>query len=153
MIKTMIKTQTLKGFRDFLPAEVKKRQYVINTLKKVFESYGFEPLETPALEYEEKERGNDWFWAIGIITVVACGIAVWLHNYVFAVFLLISGCCLIMFTLRHPQDITYTVETKGLSMGKDLYEWKTSPQYPYKIGFREGEILYECDRWGEKIKV
>ncbi|KKQ33084.1 MAG: Histidyl-tRNA synthetase [Candidatus Levybacteria bacterium GW2011_GWA2_37_36] len=49
----MIKTQTLKGFRDFLPAEVKKRQYVINTLKKVFESYGFEPLETPALEYEE----------------------------------------------------------------------------------------------------
>lgn len=49
----MIKPQTLKGFRDFLPLEAKKRQYVINTLKKVFESYGFEPLETPALEYEE----------------------------------------------------------------------------------------------------
>lgn len=45
--------QTLKGFRDFLPEEARKRQYVINTLKKVFESYGFEPLETPALEYEE----------------------------------------------------------------------------------------------------
>ena len=49
----MIKAQTLKGFRDFLPSEAKKRQFVINTLKKVFESYGFEPLETPALEYEE----------------------------------------------------------------------------------------------------
>lgn len=49
----MIKTQTLKGFRDFLPSEARKRQYVINTLKGVFESYGFEPLETPALEYEE----------------------------------------------------------------------------------------------------
>ena len=48
-----IKPQTLKGFRDFLPKETKKRQYMINTLKKVFESYGFEPLETPALEYEE----------------------------------------------------------------------------------------------------
>lgn len=45
--------QTLKGFRDFLPAEARKRQYVISTLKKVFESFGFEPLETPALEYEE----------------------------------------------------------------------------------------------------
>lgn len=53
MIKNMIKAQTLKGFRDFLPKEAKKRQFVINTLKKVFESYGFEPLETPALEYEE----------------------------------------------------------------------------------------------------
>ncbi|MBI2613293.1 MAG: histidine--tRNA ligase [Candidatus Levybacteria bacterium] len=49
----MIKPQTLKGFRDFLPQEARKRQFVINTLKKVFESYGFEPLETPSLEYEE----------------------------------------------------------------------------------------------------
>jgi histidyl-tRNA synthetase len=54
----MIKAQTLKGFRDFLPLEAKKRQYVINTLKKVFESYGFEPLETPALEYEEVLMGK-----------------------------------------------------------------------------------------------
>ncbi len=48
----MINVQTLKGFRDFLPKDAKKREYVINTLKKVFESYGFEPLETPSLEYE-----------------------------------------------------------------------------------------------------
>src|SRR3989344_4673337 len=50
---TRIEPKTLKGFRDFLPNQAKKRQYVINTLKSVFESYGFEPLETPALEYEE----------------------------------------------------------------------------------------------------
>lgn len=50
--------QTLKGFRDFLPAEARKRQYAINTIKKVFESYGFEPLETPALEYEELLLGK-----------------------------------------------------------------------------------------------
>lgn len=48
-----IEPRTLKGFRDFLPQEARKRQYVINTLKSVFESYGFEPLETPALEFEE----------------------------------------------------------------------------------------------------
>ncbi|MDO8657760.1 MAG: histidine--tRNA ligase [Candidatus Levybacteria bacterium] len=50
---TQIKAQTLKGFRDFLPKEAKKRQYAIGILRSVFESYGFEPLETPALEYEE----------------------------------------------------------------------------------------------------
>ncbi|HVZ58450.1 MAG TPA: histidine--tRNA ligase [Patescibacteria group bacterium] len=50
--------QTLKGFRDFLPPEARKRQYVINTLKSVFESYGFEPLETPALEYDEILTGK-----------------------------------------------------------------------------------------------
>lgn len=48
-----IEPRILKGFRDFLPKEARKRQYVISTIKSVFESYGFEPLETPALEYEE----------------------------------------------------------------------------------------------------
>lgn len=48
-----IEPKTLKGFRDFLPEEARKRTYVINALRKVFESFGFEPLETPVLEYEE----------------------------------------------------------------------------------------------------
>lgn len=54
----MIQAQTLKGFRDFLPGDIKKRQFVIEALKKVFESYGFEPLETPSLEYEEILTGK-----------------------------------------------------------------------------------------------
>lgn len=54
----MINPQTLKGFRDFLPKEARKRQYVIETLRKVFESYGFEPLQTPTLEYEEVLTGK-----------------------------------------------------------------------------------------------
>ena len=54
----MIKPQTLKGFRDFLPQDARKRQYVINKLKTVFEQFGFEPLETPTLEYEEILTGK-----------------------------------------------------------------------------------------------
>lgn len=50
--------QTLKGFRDFLGADARKRQYVISTLRKVFEPYGFELLETPTLEYDELLTGK-----------------------------------------------------------------------------------------------
>ncbi|HUD09565.1 MAG TPA: histidine--tRNA ligase [Patescibacteria group bacterium] len=53
-----IEPRTLKGFRDFLPKDARKRNYVLETLKRVFESYGFEPLETPALEYEEILTGK-----------------------------------------------------------------------------------------------
>lgn len=53
-----IEPKTLKGFRDFLPTEARKRQFVIKTLTAVFESFGFEPLETPALEYEEVLAGK-----------------------------------------------------------------------------------------------
>jgi len=43
--------QTLKGFRDFLPQEKRQRDFVAQKVKQVCELYGFEPLETPALEY------------------------------------------------------------------------------------------------------
>lgn len=33
---------------------------------------------------------------------------------------------------------------------QDLYEWK-NPQYPHKIAFKKGKILYEVNKWGEKI--
>ena len=44
--------------RDFLPADVRKRNYVINIIKEVYESYGFEPLETPAVENIETLTGK-----------------------------------------------------------------------------------------------
>ena len=39
-----------KGTRDFSPAEVVKRNYIFNTIKEVFRLYGFQPIETPAME-------------------------------------------------------------------------------------------------------
>jgi histidyl-tRNA synthetase len=39
-----------KGTRDFKPTEVARRSYIFNTIKKVFELYGFQPIETPAFE-------------------------------------------------------------------------------------------------------
>lgn len=54
----MINAQTLKGFRDFLPAEAIRRQFVIGKIKEVFERFGFDPLETPALEYAETLLGK-----------------------------------------------------------------------------------------------
>ena len=53
-----ITPQLLKGFRDFLPLEAMKRQYAINIIRNTFELYGFEPLETPAIEYLEVFTGN-----------------------------------------------------------------------------------------------
>jgi hypothetical protein len=35
----------------------------------------------------------------------------------------------------------------------DLYAWVDSPQYPHKVAFRQGTVLYEVDRMGRKIEV
>ena len=43
-------TTPARGMRDFLPEDVRKRSHVIGVIRDVYERYGFEPLETPAVE-------------------------------------------------------------------------------------------------------
>ncbi|WP_420602084.1 histidine--tRNA ligase [Flagellimonas sp.] len=47
-----------KGTRDFSPNEVAKRNYIINTIKKHFEVYGFQPIETPSFENSDTLMGK-----------------------------------------------------------------------------------------------
>jgi histidyl-tRNA synthetase len=46
----VVKASLPQGTRDFGPDVVRKRQYILNTIRTVFELYGFHPLETPAME-------------------------------------------------------------------------------------------------------
>ncbi len=47
-----------KGMRDFLPADMLKREYVFGIVREVFHLYGFEPLQTPILELKETLYGK-----------------------------------------------------------------------------------------------
>lgn len=50
--------QTPKGFRDFLPADARARQFVVGKVREMFERFGFEPLETPTIEYASVLMGK-----------------------------------------------------------------------------------------------
>ena len=54
----MTTLQTLKGFRDFLPEEKSRRDFVQGKIVAAFKLAGFEPLETPTLEYKETIMGK-----------------------------------------------------------------------------------------------
>jgi histidyl-tRNA synthetase len=54
----MARTEPARGMRDFLPEDVRRREYVISVVRKVYERYGFEPLETPAVENLETLTGK-----------------------------------------------------------------------------------------------
>lgn len=53
-----IKPQTLRGFRDFLPDQMMAREHLIDIARSVYRSYGFAPIDTPALEYAEVLLGK-----------------------------------------------------------------------------------------------
>jgi len=54
----MIEPRTLKGFRDHLPAQALARERVLEIARRVYRSYGFAPIDTPALEYLEILTGK-----------------------------------------------------------------------------------------------
>lgn len=54
----MSKPSLPQGTRDFGPAVVRKRNYILQTIRTVFELYGYEPLETPAMENMETLLGK-----------------------------------------------------------------------------------------------
>lgn len=50
---TLIQPRTLRGFRDFTPSMMIPRERLIDTAKRVYRTFGFSPIDTPALEYTE----------------------------------------------------------------------------------------------------
>ena len=56
--KSLIPPRTLKGFRDYLPEAMIPRERLIDTARRVYRSYGFSPIDTPALEYLEILAGK-----------------------------------------------------------------------------------------------
>ena len=53
-----IRPRVPRGMRDILPEQMIRRQYVIDVIRDVFEEFGFEPLQTPALELSEVLTGK-----------------------------------------------------------------------------------------------
>lgn len=55
----MATIETVKGFRDFTGEEAQKREAIRKVLVETFEEYGFEPAETPVVEYREFVKGDN----------------------------------------------------------------------------------------------
>jgi histidyl-tRNA synthetase len=53
-----VQPRTLKGFRDYLPDVMLPREHLMETARRVFRSYGFLPIDTPALEYLDILQGK-----------------------------------------------------------------------------------------------
>ena len=56
--RTLIEPRTLKGFRDHLPPQALAREGILDIARRVYRSYGFVPIDTPALEYLEILTGK-----------------------------------------------------------------------------------------------
>lgn len=92
-----------------------------------------EKLSWSALEYEEKERSTDWFWALGIIIVTSSIASIIFNNYFFAVLLILAGILLGFFAVKKPDTIIYELNEKGLQIRNRLYPYENIKSFYVQI--------------------
>ena len=98
-----------------------------------------EKLIWSALEYEEKERSKDWFWALGIIVVTSSLASIIFENYFFAALLTLSGFLLGFFAVKKPDLVTYELNSQGLVIRNRLYPYENIKSFWIQIDMG-GEI-------------
>lgn len=82
------------------------------------------PLTWQAYEYVHREKSNDWFWALGIIAVGGAIAAIFLHNLLFALLILVAGVALGLFAAREPDLVTFAITRRGVRINEDLYSYQ-----------------------------
>ena len=92
-----------------------------------------ENLNWSALEYEEKEKSKDWFWALGVIVITGSIAAIIFSDYFFAALLVISGILLGFFAIKKPETIFYELNDKGLKIGNRLYLYENIKSFWIQI--------------------
>lgn len=74
-------------------------------------------------EYFYREHTNDWYWTIGLITLISFVFAIWKNNFIFSIFIFISGACVIIFSIKKPQILDVTIDDKGIRMSRTFFGW------------------------------
>lgn len=97
-------------------------------------------LEWTALEYEEKDRSVDWFWALGIIAVCSSVAAIIYRNYLFAFFIILAAVLLGLMAVRRPESTTFKITEKGLELGRDKYPYEKLKSF-HILEKESGDVL------------
>jgi hypothetical protein len=79
--------------------------------------------EWEGVEYEHHERGGDWYWALGIITIAGIIAALLFGNYLLAVLILAAAGALALHAAKKPPVHQFRLTDDGLLIGADLHPY------------------------------
>jgi hypothetical protein len=93
-------------------------------------------------EYTYTEKSTDWYWTVGIITLILAGLSVYFGNALFAIVLLLGILTLVIFASRHPEIVLHEINDRGIEVGHTLYPYDTlSSFFVEHLEHRPGKII------------
>lgn len=96
-----------------------------------------------APEHTHTEKNNDWYWAVGIITITVAALAFIFSNVIFGILVIVCSFALVVQAARKPKMVHYEINDRGIMMDTVLYPfltlesfWIDAHEEPAKIIFK-----------------
>jgi flagellar motor component MotA len=93
-----------------------------------------------APEHIHTEKNNDWYWAVGIITITATVLAFIFENIIFGIFIIVASFALVTHAAKKPRTIHYEINDRGIVVDNILFPflsldsfWIDAHEEPPKI--------------------
>lgn len=103
-------------------------------------------LEWSALEYQEKKKKPDWFWALGIIAVTGSTVAFIYGNFLFGIFIILAAGSMMFFGTAKPKRINYIISTDGLIFDGNIYPFGRLKSFWMEEVKGEKRLLVKSDK-------
>jgi len=97
-------------------------------------------------EYVHREKGPDWFWALGVIAIAGAAIAVIYHNILFAIFIIIASLILGYYAARTPEIIDIIVSDDGIQIRNYFYPYAKIKGFAVDESEFGSHLIIESDR-------
>lgn len=77
------------------------------------------------LTHEHKDHSTDWYWALGLLTVVGAALSIFFGNLLLGVILLIGGISIGVLNIRGPREHQVKLDARGATLDGTIYLWKS----------------------------
>ncbi|MCX6755802.1 MAG: hypothetical protein NTX85_00455 [Candidatus Nomurabacteria bacterium] len=98
-------------------------------------------------EYIQKEKSIDWFWTIGLVSLMGFCIAIYFGNYLFAVLILVSGGIFFLLQIHTPRDVECEINNEVIKIGNINYQIKSIKYFDIKNNEIPTLLIYTSDRF------
>ena len=97
-------------------------------------------------EYAHREKGPDWFWALGVIALAGAAIAVIYHDTLFAIFIILSAFILGAYAARKPDIIEIAISDAGIKIRNYFYPYANIKSFGIDESELGNHLIIESDR-------
>lgn len=103
-------------------------------------------IEWNAEEHIHIEKNNDWYWAVGIITITAAALAFIFNNVIFGILIIVGSFALVVHSSKRPRTIHCEINDRGVVVDNILYPFLTLESFWINAHSRPAKVIIKSHK-------